>query len=113
MSARGAGIVEALVGLALGALAMGVLAASVLVGVRGLALARGTGAQVTATYDGVERSRRRPPGEATDLVASTPPVARRSTRRAGRGRPDAIGVESSWTASTGAHRFVVATEHAP
>ena len=110
---RGSTIVEALVGMALGGLAIGLLAASVLVGARALLLARGVGAQVVATHDGLERLRRRPPGESSDLVGTLPVMPRRCARVAGRGRPDALSVESTWTATTGPHPFVVTSEHAP
>lgn len=112
-SRRGSGIVEALVGMALAGLAIGALAASVLVGMRALALARGVGAQVAATHDGLERLRRRPPGETNDLVGTMPVVARRCERAAGRGRPDALTVESTWTATTTPHPFAVVSERAP
>jgi len=110
---RGSGIVEALVGMALGGLAIGLLAASVLVGARALLLARGVGAQVAATHDALERLRRRAPGETNDLVGTTPTVGRRWERVDGRGRPDTLTVESTWTAGAGEHPFAVASECAP
>jgi hypothetical protein len=104
---RGSSLVEAMVGLALGALASGVLAASVLVGVRALTLANGVGAQVAATYDGIERLRLEAPGETSDLVGAVPQIERRRQRVAGRGRPSACDVESTWTSLAGDHPFEI------
>jgi hypothetical protein len=109
----GSGIVEALVGMALGGLAIGLLAASVLVGGRALLLARGVGAQVAATHDGLERLRRRAPGETNDLVGAMPAIVRRSERVDGRGRPDVLTVESTWAAGAGEHPLAVTSECAP
>jgi len=109
----GSSIVEALVGLALGAIAVGVLACSVLIGVRALALANGVGAQATATHDGIERLRHRPAGESSDLLPTVPVIARRCERTAGRGRPDALVVESTWTSVAGPHPFAVTSEQTP
>jgi len=113
MTDRGSSMVEALVGMALGSLAIGILAASVLVGARALLLARGVGAQVTATHDGLERLRRRPPGETNDVVGTLPALTRRCERAAGRGRPDALAVESTWTTAPTPHPFAVVSEHTP
>jgi len=110
---RGAGIVEALFAVALGALATGILAASVLTGSRALALARGAGAQATATYDGLERLRRHGPGVTDELVGTVPPVTRRCERAAGRGRPDALSVAGSWAMLSASHTFRVRSEHLP
>ena len=112
-SRRGASLVEALVGMALGALAAGVLAASVLTGVRALSLATGVGAQVAAAYDGLERLRREPSGETHDVLGGLPMIARQRRRSPGRGRPDALGVESTWTSLTGAHALSVSSEQIP
>ena len=110
---RGASLVEALVGLALGALAVGVLASSVLTGVRALSLATGVGGEVTATYDGIERLRREAPGETHDSTGGEPPIIRERERTAGRGQPDALAVESGWTGLTGPHAFAVSSVHVP
>ena len=110
---RGASLVEALVGLALGALAAGVLASSVFAGVRALSLATGVGAEVTATYDAIERLRREPAGETNDSVGGGPSIARQRRRAAGRGQPDALAVESGWSGLTGPHAFAVSSEHVP
>jgi hypothetical protein len=110
---RGSSVVEALVGVALGAVAIGVLASSVLTGVRALALATGVGAQVTATHDGLERLGRRPAGATDELLSTAPVIARRCERVAGRGRPDALAVESTWTNPARVHHFRVTSEHAP
>ena len=112
-SRSGSSLVEALVGSALGALAAGVLASSVLTGVRALSLAHGVGAEVTATYDGIERLRREAPGETHDVTGSRPVVTRQRRRTAGRGQPDALAVESGWSGLTGPHAFVASSEHAP
>jgi hypothetical protein len=110
---RGASLVEALVGLALGALAAGVLASSLLAGVRALSLATGVGAEVTATTDAVERLRREGPGETLDATGDSPVVTRERRRVAGRGQPDTLAVESGWSGLTGSHAFTVSSEHAP
>jgi hypothetical protein len=110
---RGSSVIEALVGVALGALAVGMLASSILVGVRALTLATGVGAQVTATHDGVERLRHRPFGEIDEVLPITPRLVRRCVRVAGRGRPDALVVTSTWTNHANAHRFAITSEHAP
>jgi hypothetical protein len=110
---RGFGLVEALVGAALGALALGVLASAVAVGARALVLARGVGAQVVAVHDGIERLRHAPAGEVLETVGDGPAIDRRSAREDGRGRTDAFTVETSWAATMEPHRFAVATERAP
>jgi hypothetical protein len=109
MNARqGATLIEALVGVALAALATGILAAAVLTGVRTFSLANGTTAQVTAVHDGLERLRASPPGSTTDTVGTTPAIERERSASDGRGRPDALRVESS---VGGAHPFAVTSEH--
>jgi hypothetical protein len=107
---RGASLVEALVGLALGALAAGVLAASLAMGTRAFSLATGVGVQTIATLDGLEQLRLEPAGETTDVVGTTPAVTRRRTRTTGRGLPDALRVDTTWTSLVGPHPFVVASE---
>lgn len=107
---RGSTLLEAMVGLMLGALAIGVLAAGVLTGVRAFSLAGGVSAQVTAMHDGLERLRVSVPADPLDHVGGVPTVARRRTRASGRGRPDALRVESTWA---GTHRFTIASEAAP
>ena len=110
---RGAGIVEALFAVALCALATGILAASVFTGSRALALARGSSAQATATYDGLERLRRSGPGILDELVGSAPQVTRHCERASGRGRPDALSVAGSWAMLSASHTFLVRSEHLP
>ena len=110
---RGSGIVEALFAISLGALATAILAASVFTGSRTLALARGIGAQATATYDGLERLRRRAPGTDDDLVGTSPPLARRCERSTGRGRPDVLSVSGTWSTLATGHSFVVGSRHLP
>lgn len=110
---RGFGLVEALVGAALGALALGVLASGIAMGARALGLARGVGAQIVAAHDGLERLRHSPAGIWVEAVGDGPAIERRSAREDGRGRVDALTVETFWSAPTLPHRFAVATERAP
>jgi hypothetical protein len=110
---RGSGIVEALFATALGALATAILAASVFTASRALALARGVGAQAAATYDGVERLRRRAPGIADDLIGTVPPIARHCERSTGRGHPDALTVSGTWSTLATGHMFRVDSRHLP
>jgi hypothetical protein len=110
---RGSGIVEALFAAALGALATAILAASVFTGSRALALARGIGAQASATYDGLERLRRRAPGQNDDLVGTAPSLARRCERNAGRGHPDVLSVSGTWSTLGTGHTFIVDSRHLP
>jgi hypothetical protein len=110
---RGTGIVEALFAVALAGLATAVLAASIFTGSRALALARGIGAQATATYDGLERLRRRAPGISDDLVGTAPSLARRCERSAGRGHPDVLSVSGTWSTLATGHTFVVGSRHLP
>jgi hypothetical protein len=110
---RGAGLVEAVFAVALGAFATAILAASVLIGSRALALARGAGAQTTATYDGLEHLRRRPPGTTDDLIGTVPSLTRHCERAPGRGRPDALSVAGSWAALGSSHAFLVRSQHLP
>jgi hypothetical protein len=110
---RGASIVEALFAVVLAALATGILAASVFTGSRALALARGAGAQATATHDGLERLRRRSPGTTDDLVGTVPAVTRHCERTPGRGRPDALSVSGGWAALSRSHAFLVRSEYLP
>ena len=108
---RGFGLVEALVGVALGALAVGVLASSVSIGARALVLARGTGAQIVAAHDGLERLRHHAPGTIDDVVEGHPSVTRQCVRGNGRGRVDPLAVDTIWTAGSTSHPF--AAERAP
>ena len=110
---RGSGIVEALFATALGALATTILAASVFTAARALALARGIGAQASATYDGLERLRRSAPGVNDDLIGTAPALARRCERSTGRGHPDLLSVSGTWSTLDMGHSFVVGSRHLP
>jgi len=108
----GSSIVEALVGLALGAIAVGVLACSVLIGVRALALANAWVRKQrppTMASNGCGTGRPVRPATCCDRAGHRPTV-----RAHGRARPpDALVVESTWTSVAGPHPFAVTSEQAP